>query len=262
MEAGPSGMAKLDGHNEKEIQRKIPMKLTDELLNELIGDKYQFPESGWFEARDFFEMLEKEGKLPDQSNPHYSGISRCWSWCGRTLNGYAVMTRGGKTYGAHRFSYRFHHGEIPEGMVIRHRCDNKICTNPDHLEIGTPRQNAQEAHERGLVRKGRIASKACQTSKDKMPFLIAGSLANEFGRLLTKMHSPNTGEREDAISEFRDKLYSIFRDCYAMSHPERKYLHPKEAKKRILSLNPFEYKDGDEYPSLSDEWSQDLDDER
>lgn len=262
MEAGPSGMAKLDGHNEEKIQRKIPMKLTNELLNELIGDKYQYPERGWFEARDFFQMLEKEGELPDQSNPHYAGLSRCWSWEGKTLNGYAVMMLGGKTHGAHRFSYRFHHGEIPNGMVVRHRCDNKICTNPDHLEIGTPRQNAQEAHERGLVRKGKITSKACQTGKDKMPFLIAGSLANEFGRRLTKIHSPNVAEREDALSEFRNKLYSIFKDCYAMAYPDRKHLNPKEAKKRILSLNPFEYEDCDEDHSLSEEWSQDLDDER
>lgn len=235
------------------------MKLTDELLNELIGDKYQYQESGWFEARDFFQMLEKEGELPDQNNPHYAGLSRCWSWGGKTLNGYAVMMQGGKAHGAHRFSYRFHHGEIPNGMVVRHRCDNKICTNPDHLEIGTPSQNTREAHERGLVKKGRLSSKSCQTGKDELPFLVAGVLVNEFGVLAVKMHSPDKKDREEGLLRFRRRLQSIFRDCYAMANPDRRHLHPKEAKRRILSLDPYNDDYCDEFNPLSYDWSQDLD---
>lgn len=42
-----------------------------------------------------------------------------------------------------------HHGDIPDGMVVRHKCDNPSCTNPDHLELGTRRQNVMDKIKRG-----------------------------------------------------------------------------------------------------------------
>lgn len=36
------------------------------------------------------------------------------------------------------------HGSIPEGMQVRHLCHNKLCINPEHLEVGTAKQNAQD----------------------------------------------------------------------------------------------------------------------
>jgi hypothetical protein len=45
--------------------------------------------------------------------------------------------------------YTQKNGAIPKGMVIRHKCDNRKCINPDHFEIGTQRQNMQDMVERG-----------------------------------------------------------------------------------------------------------------
>jgi hypothetical protein len=53
---------------------------------------------------------------------------------------------------AHRYSYRIHHGPIPKGAVIHHRCFNKRCVNPNHLQAVTPQQNIDEN-----VRSGRLA---------------------------------------------------------------------------------------------------------
>jgi hypothetical protein len=66
----------------------------------------------------------------------------CLIWDGgRFPTGYgAFWFRGGMKY-AHRFCYEFHHGEIPEGMYVRHLCDNPPCVNLLHLEVGTPSQN-------------------------------------------------------------------------------------------------------------------------
>jgi hypothetical protein len=66
----------------------------------------------------------------------------CWMWCGSFFkNGYGRIWKDGKTRLAHRVSYEIHVGEIPVGMTIDHKCENKGCVNPDHLQPVTAREN-------------------------------------------------------------------------------------------------------------------------
>ena len=77
----------------------------------------------------------------------------CWIWTGvRDKDGYGRTRPGtGKSYVlAHRFSYELHHGPIPTGLHILHKCDNPPCVNPDHLFSGTNRDNIDD-----MVRKDR-----------------------------------------------------------------------------------------------------------
>ncbi|MGW9268361.1 HNH endonuclease [Microbacterium sp. NPDC055599] len=79
----------------------------------------------------------------------------CWPWLGTVKkNGYGQFWFNGKPDRAHRVSYELTNGEIPEGMLIRHTCDNKRCVNPAHLITGTARDNARDAVERGLYPRG------------------------------------------------------------------------------------------------------------
>ena len=90
----------------------------------------------------------------------------CWIWLGtKGPGGYGVI--GGKIDGclyspvghnilAHRASWILHFGPIPEiegsgphGTVVRHKCDNRKCVNPAHLELGTQNDNIKDMEVRG-----------------------------------------------------------------------------------------------------------------
>lgn len=114
-----------------------------------IESRYPLLSKEWHQAKNFFMDLDKNGLMPDKANPHYAGLSRCWTWNGTLSSGYALVKSGKKSKMAHRISYEFYKGPIPHGLIIRHRCDNKICTNPEHLELGTHRQNAEDYQIRG-----------------------------------------------------------------------------------------------------------------
>lgn len=73
----------------------------------------------------------------------------CWPWTGSLQNwGYGKIKIGHRIY-AHRIAYETWVGEIPDGMLIRHTCDNPACCNPHHLLLGTTQDNVNDMVERG-----------------------------------------------------------------------------------------------------------------
>jgi hypothetical protein len=69
-------------------------------------------------------------------------------------DGHVYICRDGKTKFLHRVVYEEKNGKIPEGMIIRHKCDNPSCINPDHLEVGTHKDNVTDRVERNRSAKG------------------------------------------------------------------------------------------------------------
>ncbi|MEB3319818.1 MAG: HNH endonuclease signature motif containing protein [Cyanobium sp.] len=87
--------------------------------------------------------------------PHRPDVG-CWEWVGfRHPDGYGRLKYQGRMWLTHRAMYEAVHGPIPPGGVICHRCDNRACCNPDHLFLGSPRDNFLD-----MVEKGRHAHTA------------------------------------------------------------------------------------------------------
>lgn len=80
-------------------------------------------------------------------------ITGCWN-CTASVRGkgYTAFRVNGKNVDSHRTSYSIYKGEIPKGMLVCHTCDNRKCVNPDHLFLGTYKDNYEDCKEKGRLK--------------------------------------------------------------------------------------------------------------
>ena len=79
----------------------------------------------------------------------------CWIWSGKCYwDGYGRLSRKGKSLRAHRVAYETWVGPIPQGRLVRHKCDTRKCINPSHLETGTFSENMEDRRVRGGTSNG------------------------------------------------------------------------------------------------------------
>lgn len=146
-------------------------------------------------AASFWRNVERKG--PDE----------CWSWKGPLLRSNRPWQRYGnfgvwsdgatRSQRAHRFSWMLANGPIPEGLNVLHRCDNTNCVNPNHLFVGTQKQNVDDQRAKGRLWYGERNGRAKLTEDDVRAIRAStertGVLAKRYGVHWTTLKKARDG---------------------------------------------------------------------
>lgn len=101
------------------------------------------------DSERYWAKVDKNGPIVREE------LGPCWKWLGNPWTfGYGQSRVGGKNMTAHRASWILHNGPIPPGLVVCHKCDNPPCTNPEHLFLGTRKDNSDDCTAKGRWSRG------------------------------------------------------------------------------------------------------------
>lgn len=133
----------------------------------------------------------------------------CWLWKGSLNNkGYGWININRKATLAHRVSWILKNGEIPPNMKVLHKCDIRNCVNPDHLFLGTLKDNMQDCSDKGRLSinwpryKGE-QHKMSKLTESAVKEIRASRNINGYGDLLANKYGVN-----------RQTIYDIARGKY------------------------------------------------
>jgi hypothetical protein len=150
-------------------------------------------------------MSDKQPHVPITKERIESKVLRipeagCWIWMGSTqVRGYGELISAGKKYYAHRASYLAFVGEIPKKMYVCHACDNVACVNPNHLFLGTQKDNLQDMARKGRstlgTRNARAKLTEAQAREIKQSSLASSELAKRFNVSVSAISSIKRNER-------------------------------------------------------------------
>lgn len=104
---------------------------------------------------DMDSLTQKElgrfwGKVSKEKSEIFYNGTRCWEWIAyKNLYGYGKIGIRCKVYLSHRISYQIAFGDFPKDLNILHKCDNTSCVNPNHLLLGTQKDNIDDMWKKG-----------------------------------------------------------------------------------------------------------------
>jgi HNH endonuclease len=134
-------------------------------------------------------MMSDQQRILNHSIPEPN--SGCWLWIGGMTNaGYGVCgSEKKKTVSAHRLAYSVFKCEIPDGKIVAHSCDNRLCVNPEHLWLATHKQNSQDMVTKNRSAKGERCGKSKLTN-EQICFIRNSDLSHrELGRIFNVSHA-------------------------------------------------------------------------
>ena len=131
--------------------------------------------------------------------------SGCWLWDGYCLpSGYGRFAFRGRALAAHRAAWEIFRGPIPDDFFVCHRCDTPACVNPEHLFLGTPRDNALDMIAKGRRPTRRSKARLTINQVEEIKSRLAraervADLAREFGMSKPAIHHIKSGRNWAAI---------------------------------------------------------------
>lgn len=96
------------------------------------------------------KIKRKDLSLLERLHDWFQESSGCWIWVGsKSKTGYGKITFHGEQIYAHRAMWEALNGLIPDGLSVLHKCDNPPCVNPNHLFLGTLKDNSYDRDTKG-----------------------------------------------------------------------------------------------------------------
>lgn len=117
-------------------------------------------------------MLSEQDAKRFWSKVDIRGSDECWDWQAGGHAGYGTFMHDRKQEYVHRIAWMIVNDQrVPDGLVVRHKCDNRRCCNPTHLELGTQVDNMRDMVERGRSARGSKATSAVLDEDDVVEIL-------------------------------------------------------------------------------------------
>lgn len=101
---------------------------------------------------------DARGTLEERFWKYTYKTPNCWFFVSNDSKQHGRINKMGRAVLAHRVSWELHFGPIPDGMEVLHECDIKQCVNPEHLFLGTQKDNMADAGKKGFM--ARIQSRS------------------------------------------------------------------------------------------------------
>lgn len=131
----------------------------------------------------------------------------CWIWRGKpTTEGYGRIRIKGKQIKAHRLSYLIFKGSISENLLVCHSCDNRLCVNPNHLWLGTDKDNNNDKISKGRA----FIPEGFNTESSKFLGELNGKSKLTESKILEIRNKYNSGAF--SMQEIAN-LYEVTREC-------------------------------------------------